>query len=189
MLNFKDIHYFYFIQKIVNILKNYYLYLINYLKLLLHILAEVESLGFEVGVLVAGHYPLIDHARAAVLEYSKRTGERKMIAWAFVDYLLVRDKYPTSGDHGGKWETSHMMATHPETVDLSLLKPKGQKLVGTGWRDPSAPQDSTASFGQEIIEAAVDIAIQETRDRLQNPHRYTGHGCCLKEGLWRQPKE
>ena len=45
---------------------------LNYHKLLLHILAEVESLGFEVGVLVAGHYPLIDHARAAVLQFNQR---------------------------------------------------------------------------------------------------------------------
>ncbi len=33
---------------------------LNYHKLLLHILVEAETLGFAVGVLVAGHYPLID---------------------------------------------------------------------------------------------------------------------------------
>ena len=45
---------------------------LNYQRLLLHVLAEVESLGFALGVLVAGHYPLIDHARAAVLLFNKR---------------------------------------------------------------------------------------------------------------------
>jgi creatinine amidohydrolase len=29
-------------------------------------------LGFKLGVLVAGHYPLIDHARAAVLQFNRR---------------------------------------------------------------------------------------------------------------------
>jgi creatinine amidohydrolase len=77
---------------------------INYHKLLLHILVEVETLGFELGVIVAGHYPLIDHARAAVLqfnqrEYSKRYG---MLAWAFVDYLLVKDRYEEAGDHAAE---------------------------------------------------------------------------------------
>jgi len=43
---------------------------VNYHKLLFHILAELETLGFEVGVLVAGHYPLIDHARSAVLIFN-----------------------------------------------------------------------------------------------------------------------
>ena len=34
-----------------------------YNRLLMNILAEVECLGFDVGVIVAGHYPLVDHAR------------------------------------------------------------------------------------------------------------------------------
>ena len=32
---------------------------LNYHRLLIHILAEVEALGFELGVLVAGHYPVL----------------------------------------------------------------------------------------------------------------------------------
>jgi creatinine amidohydrolase len=75
---------------------------INYHKLLLHILAEAESLGFAVGVLVAGHYPLIDHAYAAALQFNQREhGARHgMLAWACVDYLLVGDHYEHPGDHG-----------------------------------------------------------------------------------------
>lgn len=158
---------------------------VNYHKLLLHVLAEVESLGFRVGVLVAGHYPLIDHARAAVLqfnqrEYSKRHG---MLAWAFVDYLLVRDQYESAGDHAAGWETSHMMALHPETVDLGVLPPKGEPLVGVGGR--MAPQDATAAFGRETLEAAAEIVVQEVQHRLAHPWMYRGHGNCLREGLWR----
>ncbi|TLN00247.1 creatininase family protein, partial [bacterium] len=79
---------------------------LNYQRLLLHILVEVESLGFEVGVLVAGHYPLIDHARSAVVLFNQRQYSKKqgMLAWAFVDYLLVRDRYDCAGDHAGGWE-------------------------------------------------------------------------------------
>ena len=141
---------------------------LNYHKLLLHILVEAETLGFELGVLVAGHYPLIDHARAAVLqfnqrEYSKRSG---MLAWACVDYLLVRDQYENAGDHAAGWETSHLLALHPETVDLSLLPPKGEPLIGVGGR--MAPQDATAEFGAEILQAAADIIVQEVQHRLAN---------------------
>lgn len=158
---------------------------INYHKLLLHILAEVESLGFEIGVLVAGHYPLIDHARAAVLqfnqrEFSKRTG---MLAWAFADYLLVRDQFEVAGDHAGGWETSHMMHLHPQTVDLGLLPPKGEPIVGAGGR--MAPQDANAEFGKKTLEAAVSIAVAEVKHRLENRGMYRGHGNCLREGLWR----
>ena len=158
---------------------------LNYHKLLIHILAEAESLGFEVGVLVAGHYPLIDHARAAVLqfnqrEYSKRHG---MLAWAFVDYLLVRDQYDCAGDHAAGWETSHLLALHPQTVDLSLLPPKGEELIGVGGK--MAPQDATAEFGRETLEAAAEIAIQEVKHRLGHKEMYRGHGNSLREGLWR----
>jgi creatinine amidohydrolase len=158
---------------------------LNYHRLLLHILAEVESLGFEVGVLVAGHYPLIDHARAAVLqfnqrEYSKREG---MLAWAVVDYLLLRDRYDNAGDHAAGWETSHMMALHAGTVDLSLLPPKGEPLVGVGGR--MAPQDASAAFGQETLEAAAEIVVREVEHRLKHRAMYKGHGNSLREGLWR----
>jgi len=158
---------------------------LNYNRLLWHILAEAETLGFALGVLVAGHYPLIDHARAAVSLFNqwRRAAEHRMLAWAFVDYLLVRDRYPTSGDHAGIWETSHMLALHPQTVDLSLLPPKGQPLVGVSEARP--PHDATAAFGQEILDAAVSVVLREVQHRLQHPDIYWAHGQSMSEGLWR----
>ncbi len=159
---------------------------LNYHKLLLHILAEAETLGFELGVLVAGHYPLIDHARSAILQFNQRNHTRRkdgMLAWACVDFLTVKDRYPQAGDHAGGWETSHMLALHPETVDLSLLPPKGEPLVGAGGK--MAPQDASADFGAETFQAAVDVIVQEVQHRLNNKGMYLGHGSSLNEGLWR----
>jgi creatinine amidohydrolase len=156
---------------------------LNYNRLLLHILAEADTLGFDVGVLVAGHYPLIDHARAAVLQFNQRRQDvrRGMLAWACVDYLLVRDRYPQAGDHAGGWETSHVLALHPQTVDLSLLPPKGAPLVGVSAKNP--PQDATAAFGQEILNAAADVINREVHQRLEHRDLYAGHGQGLREGL------
>lgn len=162
---------------------------LNYHKLLFHILAEAQTLGFSVGVLVAGHYPLIDHARAAVLQFHQwalsRWGAEAMLAWACVDYLLVRDRYRDSGDHGGKWETSHVMALHPETVDLARLPPKGEKVIGVG--SAHDPRESTAEFGRETLDAAVATATAEVAHRLANKPLYMRHGGALQEGLWRVP--
>jgi creatinine amidohydrolase len=157
-----------------------------YQKLLLHVLAEADSLGFHVGVLVAGHYPLVDHARAAAILWNQRTVVRRrgrMLAWAFVDYLLVADQFDGAGDHAGGWETSHMLAIDPETVDLSRLPPRGEKIIGAGGR--MAPQDATAEFGRKTLDAAADAAIREVRHRLENPKLYFAHGCSQREGLWR----
>lgn len=157
---------------------------LNYNKLLLHILAEAESLGFEVGVLVAGHYPLIDHTRAAVLQFNQRIKyKQKMLAWTFVDYLLVKDQYECAGDHAGGWETSHLMSLYPETVDLSSLPEKGKKLIGAGGK--MQPQDATAEFGRETLAAAAEIAVREVKHRLENKQMYLSHGCSLREGLWK----
>lgn len=158
---------------------------LNYHKLLLHILAEAESLGFKVGVLVAGHYPLIDHAHAAVLQFNQREYSRKhgMLAWAFVDYLLVEDQYDCAGDHAAGWETSHLMALHPATVDLGSLPPRGERLIGVSGR--MLPQDATAEFGSETLEAAAEIAIREVKHRLAHRKLYAAHGKCLCQGLWR----
>jgi creatinine amidohydrolase len=158
----------------------------SYNTLLRHVLAEVESLGFKVGVLVAGHYPLIDHARAAVLLHNQKRGggKTKMLAWAVLDCSILRGHYEHPGDHAGGWETSHLLHLHPDAVDISVLPPKGTKLVGAGGH--MEPQDSTAEFGRETLEAAAELVLKEVEDRLENPGRYRGHGACLKEGLWRE---
>ncbi|MBM4048176.1 MAG: creatininase family protein, partial [Planctomycetes bacterium] len=56
-----------------------------YHQLLLHILREAQSLGFKVVVLAAGHYPLIDHARAAacVFHQEQRQNPHAAIPWVF----------------------------------------------------------------------------------------------------------
>jgi creatinine amidohydrolase len=156
---------------------------LNYQRLLLHILAEVETLGFKVGVLVAGHYPLIDHARAAALIFNKRRFSRYhgLLAWACVDYLLVRDRYPDAGDHAGGWETSHLMALHPQTVDLAALPPRGEKDVGIGW-NAIDPRDSDPKLGRESLDYAAEKAVIEVRRRLENRDRYNKHGESLTEG-------
>lgn len=158
---------------------------LNYHKLLLHILAEAETLGFKVGVLVAGHYPLVDHAWAAVLQFSQREFSKRhgLLPWAFVDYQLAKEKWDWAGDHAGGWETSHLMYLHPNTVDLNQLPPKGEPLIGAGGH--LAPQDSTDEFGRETLQYACEIALKEVHDRLQNPGRYRGHGAALRTGLWR----
>lgn len=156
----------------------------NYVRLLVHMLQEAEAFGFKVAVFVCGHYPLIDMARAAVLLFMdarKFTGPDSMVAWAFADYMLVRDRYPKAGDHAGVWETSHLMHLHPETVDLSLVKEKEEDLIGVMVTDRS-PAASTAQFGKEIIDYAVEKALVEVKNRLAHPGRYRSHGGALREG-------
>jgi creatinine amidohydrolase len=158
----------------------------QYHALLIHLYGEMEQLGFEVGVMVAGHYPLVDHAAAAAFQFNRTRRMRggNMLAWAFADYLLVRDRWPQSGDHGAGWETSHLLAICPQSVDLGELPAKGEKLVGIG--GAIAPQDATAEFGRETMDAAAEAAVREVEHRLANKNLYFAHGMGMARDLWRQ---
>jgi creatinine amidohydrolase len=131
----------------------------------------------------------VDHARAASLLFNKRrySKYKGMLAWACVDYLMVRDTWPDSGDHAAGWETSHIMALHPELVDLSRLPPKGEKLTGI-MVSGMLPHDSTAEFGQRTLEASRDAVLAEVRHRLEHQDLYRQHGGSLQEGLWKTPR-
>lgn len=156
-----------------------YQQVINYQNLLTHILCEVASYGFKMAVFVIGHYPLIDHARAAVVLYNQWCFDQKekMAVWAFADYLLLKEKnlYAHPGDHGGPWETSHLLASCPEAVDMGLTK----KELQYGIMGPEDPADSTAEYGDEIYDKAVEFAVEEVRYWMRHPEEFTGHGMPL----------
>ena len=162
----------------------------QYNQLLQYILYEAGQLGFRVGALVCGHYPLLSHAKAAAENFNMRERTRRtedgLLAWACADFALLRGAYPfRAGDHAGGWETSHMMALHPQTVDLSVLPAdKTAKLLGAGGAIP--PQDSSAAFGWETMNKATDAMIAEVRHRLDYRSVYQRAGESMLEGQWRE---
>lgn len=136
----------------------------RYVRLLVHMLFQMESLGFRAIVLMAGHYPLLRHARAAVEIYSLESSKAR--AWACTGYELVRDEIPDAGDHAAAWETSLMMALRPDLVDLSRL-PKGDDpadLIGVGGRDPR--KFASPEYGQRGVEAIVRRIGQKVKEML-----------------------
>lgn len=153
----------------------------NYQRLLLHCMYQVQSLGFKVIVFVAGHYPLIDHARAAccLFHQARWNGKRaQSIGWAFTGYELVQDEFPTAGDHAGFWETSLMLALDPSLSDLSELPANpSEKPVGVLTNEPV--QQASAAYGEKAIALIVQRAVEQVQKRLKNPASYYGHGLPL----------
>ncbi len=150
----------------------------HYCHHLVQILAETASYNFSLAVFVAGHYPLLDHARAANLFYNQwcyDKGWERMGVWAFADYKVMDGLYENPGDHAGGWETSHLLASHPGTVDLSKAAAELQYGI-MSTRDPSK---SDAEFGNKIYDAAAENAVKRVKDRLCHPELYRGHGMPL----------
>jgi creatinine amidohydrolase len=147
----------------------------HYQRHLTHILSEAASYGFRLAVFVIGHYPLLDHARAAVLTFNQWNYDKPwkpMLAWAFADFQLLKGEYDRPGDHAGAWETSHLLASDPDTVDMKLTEKSLQYGILTT-RDPA---NATADFGNEIFDAAVRAAVGLVHNRLTHPEAYSGHG-------------
>ena len=153
-----------------------------YIELLVHMLNQGQSLGFEVLVIVAGHYPLIDHARAASsLFQQQRWGSRRnaAIPWVFTGYELVKDQFPAAGDHAAWWETSLLMALEDEAlVDLSALPTdQDSPLLGVGGTRP--PHQATPEAGEQAVQLIVERVTEQVRDRIDNLSNYRGHGVKL----------
>lgn len=144
-----------------------------YHNLLIHILHEVKSLGFKVAVIGAGHYPLLDHARAAAAAFHQEQGWPKMAAWAMSGYELVQGQFTPCGDHAGKWETSLLLHLDPGMQDLSRLPARGETLIGTS---DNGVQESNPEFGRAATEAIVAVVQDRVAELLMNIDRYQGHG-------------
>lgn len=136
-----------------------------YIRLLLHIMYEIASLGFRVIVIAAGHYPLIDYGRAAANIFHQRLGRVKGIAsWVFTGYELVQDVFEKAGDHAGIWETSLLMLLDPGMQDLSVLpRDRSAKLIGAS---NNGVQDSSVEYGQRALEAIVERVGKKVKELL-----------------------
>lgn len=132
-----------------------------YVRLLLHMLRQMESLGFKAIVVLAGHYPLLRHAKAAVELYSLRGKSR---ALAVSGYELVRDEIPEAGDHAAWWETSLLLALRPDCVDLSRLPADPADLIGVMGR--RMPQEASAEHGERGVRLVIDRILARVDELL-----------------------
>jgi creatinine amidohydrolase len=138
-----------------------------YIDLLVHILYELESLGFKAMVILAGHYPLLAHARAAVWIYSLAAKAR---ASAASGYELVRDVIPDAGDHAAKWETSLLMALRPELVDMSRLpQDTSTPLIGVVGADPRT--NASPEYGRKGVDEVVKRVVAKAHSLLPKEFR------------------
>jgi len=139
-----------------------------YTRLLHRVLVEIRSLGFQMIVVMAGHYPLLYHARAACelfnLDYRMYGAPS---AWACTGYELVKDEIPDAGDHAAAWETSLMMALRPDLVDLSVLPVDiNEQLVGVYGKDPR--QYASVKYGRQGVDAIVKRVEAKVKELLGN---------------------
>ena len=146
----------------------------HYHGLLLHILHEIKSLGFKLAIIGAGHYPLLDHARAAAAVFHQEQSFPKMVVWSMTGYELVQEHFTPCGDHAGKWETSLLMHLDPGMQDLSTLPTDpNERPIGAS---DNGIQESSANCGRQATEAIVKAVRVRVEELLPNISDHQSHG-------------
>lgn len=109
--------------------------------------------GFQLVCLVSGHYA---HGHEIVLaEVAERvTRERGPRVLAGTPLALLGD--PSLLDHAGLWETSQLLATRPELVDLNALRPEIELSAGEVAVLGQDPRAATAEKGQAVMKRAIE---------------------------------
>ena len=121
------------------------------MNLLLSMFREIEYAGFRVIVALTGHYP-DNHLQAAKHAAAQFVVDSPIRVWALAEYELS-DAVEVGRDHAGKWETSLMVALHPELVKMERCPDPdtGQFL----WTNETA-LEASAELGRETVEYIVD---------------------------------
>lgn len=124
-------------------------------RLLVHMLFQIETLGFRQVVVIPGHYPLIGPLQRAVAAYQAQGGASAV--FVLTDMMTTDDG--KAGDHAAAFETSLLLALAPECVDLTAL---GDDLatppVGVLGADPRG--GASAALGRAILTRMTDLVRQ-----------------------------
>jgi creatinine amidohydrolase len=117
------------------------------------LLMQLSDWGFEVIVLLTGHYPptQIKMLRKACRSFSRR-GRAISIGVPEMAFATDIEYY---GDHAGMWESSIMLAIHPEWMDLSAM-PGDLSVVERLTRHGTMGQDPVTRADAERGRAAIE---------------------------------
>ena len=126
-----------------------------YQRLLRMSLESIAGFGFRSIYLCSGHSPLVHWSRPVALAFTRAT----IMAGRAVttDWGGEGDAVGLKADHGGRWETSLMMALAPGTVDLG--EDEGARGAGC---NPNYVE-STREKGANWAEACAEGIAREAR--------------------------
>lgn len=134
------------------------------------LLESLADLGFKACVACAGHWPAERLLEDIEKELGGRMGAMKF--WGGGVLGLVRDwlqgeakREPLAMGHGMMWETSLMMAIHPDWIDLTRAQRiKDGPLVSQLSNQPQPAIDHIAKANAEYGNRAITLAAQKAAE-------------------------
>ena len=137
----------------------------KHLESLVHrLLPQLSDWGFEVIVLLTGHYP---PTQIKMLKDACRSfnGQGRAISLGTPEMGFATD-IDYFGDHAGMWESSIMLAIQPEWVDLSAM-PGGLSTIERLTRYGTMGKDPTVRASAEKGRAAIDHIVTGLSDAVR----------------------
>ena len=126
-------------------------------------LEHIAGFGFRSIYILSGHNPLVHWARPVAITFaraSRMAGQQVTVDWGG-EY----DAAGLEGDHGGKWETSFMMAADPAMVDLGEIERNADyKGVGANANAVEAAREQ----GEQWADACAEAVAREARWLVDN---------------------
>jgi len=144
-----------------------------YQRMLRMALENIMGFGFRSVYLLTGHYPLIHFAEPVAIAFSRAAAMAGRPVTT--DWSSEFEAAGLIGDHGGKWETSHMMAISPDAVDLGELE-RQPEYVDLGAERNAA--EATREQGEAWIDQCAEAIAREARwlvehwPKLPDRHRH-----------------
>jgi creatinine amidohydrolase len=133
-----------------------------------HVLVQMNTLGMNAVLLLAGHYPLMDFAREAIRRFEQIERFRSTRAYCAIEPFYVGEgqwECP-GGDHGAMWETSYLWYLRPDCVDLSVYKGREhEELIGV-MDGPDPRTSASPELGRACVELIVDAMVRKSRELL-----------------------
>ncbi len=114
-------------------------------------LAAVATQGFQVAIVIG--LPETTMIDLALIEAAEAAWLQHQLLTLAISPLELVDE--TMQDHGALWETSLLLAIHPELVDLSQFTPNDGRNV----RDVASP-----SLGNHALTLAIDRLAKAVQD-------------------------
>jgi creatinine amidohydrolase len=121
-------------------------------ELMVHMLFQIQTLGFKHIVPIPGHYPLIGPLNRAIATYKEKGGTSKVLVLTDMMYSENND----AGDHAAAFETSLMLAIAPERVKLSELDPD-PTVPPTGVLGKDPRSFASKEFGVKILAKMTEL--------------------------------
>jgi creatinine amidohydrolase len=131
---------------------------LHYQRLLRMCLEQIAAFGFKSIYICTGHNPLIHFAKPVAIVFTRvtRMAGVPVTVWFGGEF----DAAGLTGDHGGKWETSHMMAVDEQLVDIAKISDNpAHKGVGAG----IDALEATKEQGQAWVEECASAIAEEAR--------------------------